>query len=422
MSAPSSLRRVTRYSPAQFALLRIVLGLWLAWQSAELAWWAANSFSAEGGRSNAALAASQGAFFQSDAWVGAQWFSIVWGMVGAGLALALALGWQRRWVALALWFTWAASFLGTGPSSISLLPAVGFLLLLFVVVPDGEPWRWHGKTVAPPDWKMPRKVWLAGWAVLAASYAFSGLVKLFGASEADGPMLGHLINYWFSEPGGLRAAAPVSPAWIEAGWRWGTLAAEIAFLPLCLTRRGRAWAWFGLVALHLSRLATGGFSDLTMGWLMLHGFTFDRAWFPVRKKIGHRPVLLYDGECGLCNAVVRFLLREDDGAVLRFAPLQGPTGQNLLKRAGLPTTDFDSLLFTPDGAGQMCHLRTRGVIGVLDTLGGLWRLVAWVAWLVPSFLRDFAYKILARTRYTLFGAYVPSPLADPRWAGRFIQD
>ena len=133
-------------------------------------------------------------------------------------------------------------------------------------------------------------------------------------------------------------------------------------------------------------------------------------------------MLLYDGECGLCNAVVRFLLREDDGAVLRFAPLQSPIGQKLLKRFGLPTEDFDSLLFTPDIDGDWRYLRTRGVIGVLDTLGGIWRIIAWTAWLVPGPLRDFGYKLVARTRYALFGAYKPSPLPDPRWAVRFIED
>jgi predicted DCC family thiol-disulfide oxidoreductase YuxK len=35
------------------------------------------------------------------------------------------------------------------------------------------------------------------------------------------------------------------------------------------------------------------------------------------------PVLFFDGECGLCNRVVRLMLRLDRRGRLRYAPLQG---------------------------------------------------------------------------------------------------
>ncbi len=422
MAAFAFLHQVKRYSPGQFALFRIALGLWLAWHFAELAPWAAELFSAKGVLADPALNPIHGLFPNPLAWVGAPWFSVAWCVLGTGLALLLAMGWQRLWVSLALWFVWAALFNRNVLISNPSIPYVGLLLLLLTLVPDGEPWRWRGKKVAPQDWKMPVGVWVAAWVLMAAGYTFSGVVKLASPSWLDGSAFGHLINNPLARPGWFRDTALGFPEWTKAVLTWGALAAEIAFLPLCLTRRGRAWAWFAMVGMHLGILLVVDFADLTMGMLMLHAFTFDPAWFPARAKIGRRPVLFYDGDCGLCNAVVRFLLREDDGAVLRFAPLQGPTGQKLLKRAGLPTEDFDSIVFTPDIDGERRYLRTRGVIGVLDTLGGVWRVIAWTAWLVPGFLRDIAYKIVARTRYAFFGAYKPSPLPDPRWAERFIED
>ena len=60
------------------------------------------------------------------------------------------------------------------------------------------------------------------------------------------------------------------------------------------------------------------------------------------------PVLLYDGECGLCNRVVRLLLRLDRGERLRFARLQSDAGQSYLQAQGLPAADFDSLVYVPD--------------------------------------------------------------------------
>ena len=422
MTAFAFLHRVKRYSPGQFALFRIALGLWLAWQFALLAPLAVELFSTEGLRADPALNRIHGVLPNPLAWVGAPWFSVAWCVLGAGLALLLASGWRRVWVSLALWFVWSALLNANAVNSYPSIPYVSLLLLLVALVPDGEPWRWRGKKVAPQDWKMPGCVWLAAWFLLAAGYAFSGVMKLGSPSWLDGSAFGHLLNDPEARMGWLREVALGLPEWLQAMLTWGVLAAELAFLPLCLARRGRAWAWCAMVGVQLGVWLAVGDANLAMGLLMLHAFTFDSAWLSARAKLGQRPVLLYDGECGLCNAVVRFLLREDDGAVLRFAPLQGATGQKLLKRAGLPTEDFDSLLFTPDLDGERYFLRTRGVIGVLDALGGIWRVVAWTTWLVPGPLRDLAYKIVARTRYAFFGAYVPSPLPDSRWAERFIAD
>lgn len=133
------------------------------------------------------------------------------------------------------------------------------------------------------------------------------------------------------------------------------------------------------------------------------------------------PVLLFDGECGLCNAVVRFLLRRDPEGRLRFATLQGEFGQATLRRLGLPTDDFDSLVFLPRGDGNAFRLKTDGVLAVLACLSGGWsKLPAWVGWM-PRGLRDAAYTVVARTRYALFGQYRPRPFARPEWAERFVE-
>ena len=61
-----------------------------------------------------------------------------------------------------------------------------------------------------------------------------------------------------------------------------------------------------------------------------------------------RPVLLYDGRCGLCNRLVRGLLRADRAGRLNYAPLQSAPAQTYLRAQGLPATDFDSLVFVMD--------------------------------------------------------------------------
>jgi predicted DCC family thiol-disulfide oxidoreductase YuxK len=134
------------------------------------------------------------------------------------------------------------------------------------------------------------------------------------------------------------------------------------------------------------------------------------------------PVLLYDGECSLCNGVVRFMLRHDATGRIRFAPLQGPSGQGFLRSQGLPSADFDSLVFVPDWAGQAPGaflLRTKGALAAFALLDPPWRAFAWLR-IVPGFLRDPVYRLIARTRIALFGKYRPRPLSDPAWEKRFL--
>jgi predicted DCC family thiol-disulfide oxidoreductase YuxK len=135
-----------------------------------------------------------------------------------------------------------------------------------------------------------------------------------------------------------------------------------------------------------------------------------------------QPVLLYDGECGLCNAVMRFMLRRDRRGVLRFAPLQGKAGQAFLKSHGLNTEDFDSLVFIQDLSREdtVFFLRTAGALHAMEEMGGGWRRLARILSVVPSCCSDLLYKCVARTRYRLFGQYRPTPLPNPEWAKRIL--
>ena len=136
-----------------------------------------------------------------------------------------------------------------------------------------------------------------------------------------------------------------------------------------------------------------------------------------------RPVLLYDGECGLCNWAVRRLLRADRAGRLHYAPLQSGAAQAYLRAQGLPVADYASLVFVPDWSDPArgpYRLRTDGVLGACAVVGGgLWRTVGWTRF-IPAVLRDGAYKLVARSRYALFGQYQPSPLSEPEWEKRFL--
>ncbi|MDE3084272.1 MAG: DUF393 domain-containing protein [Verrucomicrobiota bacterium] len=135
------------------------------------------------------------------------------------------------------------------------------------------------------------------------------------------------------------------------------------------------------------------------------------------------PVLLFDGGCGLCNRVVRFLLGLDERGVLRFAPLQSTPAQDFLREHGLPTNEFSSVIFVPDWSrwqekNFLSH--SDAALAALRVTGKKGRILAAAFSIFPRGWRDAGYKFVGRVRYKIFGPWRGCPLPRPEWARRFL--
>jgi predicted DCC family thiol-disulfide oxidoreductase YuxK len=134
-----------------------------------------------------------------------------------------------------------------------------------------------------------------------------------------------------------------------------------------------------------------------------------------------RHLLLYDGVCGLCNRVVRFVLRRDRREVFDFASLQSEAGRALLATMGRDTEPLETVYIAPDyltGSPRILD-KSRAALFVLSALGGPWRLLT-VFGVLPAALLDVLYDIVARHRYAVFGRYESCPLPAPEHRRRFI--
>ncbi|WP_266075822.1 thiol-disulfide oxidoreductase DCC family protein [Haladaptatus caseinilyticus] len=129
------------------------------------------------------------------------------------------------------------------------------------------------------------------------------------------------------------------------------------------------------------------------------------------------PVLLFDGVCNLCNAIVRFTVRFDESGTFRFAPLQSEIGQELLSRFDLPTDDFDSFVLVE---GDDYATRSTAALRVCRRLDGPWPLLYPFVYL-PERLRDPVYDFVARHRYRVFGRKAECPVPDPEIRERFAE-
>ena len=110
----------------------------------------------------------------------------------------------------------------------------------------------------------------------------------------------------------------------------------------------------------------------------------------------HPRVILFDGICGLCNAWVDFILKRDPKASFRFAPLQGEYAGQV---APEQTSELKSIVYICFGRK---YTKSGAVLRILRDLGGIWQ-VCWAFWLIPFFIRDFLYSIVASNRYRVFG-------------------
>lgn len=110
-------------------------------------------------------------------------------------------------------------------------------------------------------------------------------------------------------------------------------------------------------------------------------------------------ILLFDGVCKLCNRLVIFIINRDRHAKIRFAPLQSPSGIVILKKTGLSVYEINSIVFIE---GESFFLKSSAVLHIFKTLGGGWRLFYGFI-IIPKFIRDYFYNIIARHRYRIFG-------------------
>ncbi len=126
-------------------------------------------------------------------------------------------------------------------------------------------------------------------------------------------------------------------------------------------------------------------------------------------------VVLFDGDCLLCDGLVKWLVRHDRHARLKFAALQSATGAGLLRAHGLPAGFTDSIVVLTDGKAW---LQSAAVLRVLTALGGIWRFIAAVGRAVPKGIREALYRWIARNRYRWFGRHNGEACALPTPAER----
>jgi predicted DCC family thiol-disulfide oxidoreductase YuxK len=412
---------INGWTGGQYSIFRVLLGIYLSIHFAHLLPWSAELFSSEGVLPEGRLSPIFSLFPNLYAISDGPWFIHATLVMSVAAAFAFAVGWRDRIAALWMWLVLASLF-GRNPLIANpALPYVGLMLLAHLFVRAAPYGSASARGRADPDggWSLSRPVFLAAWVVLALSYSYSGYTKLLSPSWVAGDNIAFVLQNPLARPWFLRDFFLWLPPIFLTLLTWTVLYVELFFAPIALWSKARPWIWLVMFMIQFGFLFLLNFADLTSGMLLFHMLTFNPAWIAAR-PFQRGDVLYYDGGCAMCHGFVRFLLAEERTGTLRYAPLQSAHFRESVaesKRAALP----DSLiLIEEDGT---LHLRSNAVIRVMERLGGLWTLAAWLLRLVPRPLRDMAYDVIGALRYRIFG-HAPDacPLMTPQLRARMVGD
>ena len=129
------------------------------------------------------------------------------------------------------------------------------------------------------------------------------------------------------------------------------------------------------------------------------------------------PVILFDGVCNLCSAAVQFIIKHDPEKQFRFASLQSKFGEEVMKHFGLPADQFNSFILLENGK---IYTRSTGALRVAKRLKGLLSL-SYIFIIVPRFIRDAVYNLIARKSYKWFGKKEACWMPTPALKSLFIE-
>ena len=126
--------------------------------------------------------------------------------------------------------------------------------------------------------------------------------------------------------------------------------------------------------------------------------------------------MYFDGICNLCNGLVQFVIRHNPNGPIRFASLQSEKGRYRLQEMGLDSEKLSTVIFEKNGR---VSTKSDAVLGLLWELGGFWKLSV-LGRIIPRFLRNALYDLIASRRYAWFGKREFCMIPTPELKERFL--
>lgn len=112
-------------------------------------------------------------------------------------------------------------------------------------------------------------------------------------------------------------------------------------------------------------------------------------------------IILFDGTCNFCNFWVGFVIKRDAKNVFRFASLQSAIGQELRMKHQV-SNGLDTVVLIKN---NRVYIKSNAALEIVKELKSLWFLMYGFK-IIPAFIRDWIYDVVAKYRYKWFGKQV----------------
>lgn len=116
-------------------------------------------------------------------------------------------------------------------------------------------------------------------------------------------------------------------------------------------------------------------------------------------KTQNKPIIFFDGVCNLCNASVQFILKRDVNKLFLFSSLQSDAAKDILLQYNLENFDLNSIILLENG---IVYQKSTAILKIVKKLKGIYR-YSYALIIVPKFIRDGVYSLIAKNRYKWFG-------------------
>jgi predicted DCC family thiol-disulfide oxidoreductase YuxK len=130
----------------------------------------------------------------------------------------------------------------------------------------------------------------------------------------------------------------------------------------------------------------------------------------------HKAIIFFDGICNFCNSSVNFIIKRDKKNYFKFASLQSEYAQNFLELKNLPKNEFESIILLEN---NKIFQKSTAALKIAKHLNGFWK-IFYILIIIPSFIRNFFYDIIAKNRYKWFGKRESCMIPDEKVRDKFL--
>ena len=130
-----------------------------------------------------------------------------------------------------------------------------------------------------------------------------------------------------------------------------------------------------------------------------------------------KPVIIFDGVCNFCNALINFIIKQDKKNIFLFAALQSESGKKLMEQYQINWQRTDSFILIEKGKAYM---KSNAALRLYNKLPWYWKWTQ-IFWIFPKFIRNAVYNFIAKHRYKWFGKRDECMMPTPELKERFLE-